>query len=259
MAPSSPFVRDFQQIDSKHLIGLYDRSLAENVHFIRKEHFLKYFMQFPGVNGDSVFVAEMNGDITGLAIVSVTTEIGGLRQGSIIELLARDLLSMRALIRAAVDFCNLKDVDLIVAVPPPLPGADVIFEDWSKFETNVMMTTILSLSSLLQPLLSSEKIRTVYARKKVVFQVGRETVEARIGSRTIEIGKIKGELRHADILVSASPQSFLRIIFGQLNPYVAYLSRRIRIRGVKNALPMLKLLRMMQLTKPFYTSLADRL
>jgi len=259
LAQSSPSVRNYQRNDLQNLIGLYSRSLANSTHFVRNQGFVKYFMQYQGVNEGSVFVAETNGEIIGLAIVSITVEIGGLKQGKIIEFLARDSLSMRALIRVVINFCKGKDVDLIVVVPPASLEVDDIFKDWIKFETNVMMTKILSLPSLLQALLSSEKIITTCAGTSVVFQIGRELVEAKIGPKKVDISQIKGEPRRAKMFMSSSPQTFLKIIFGQLNPYVAYLTGRIRIHNVKNTRPMLKLLCMMQLTAPFYTGLADRL
>jgi putative sterol carrier protein len=233
--------------------------MANVSHFVRSEDFIKYFMKYQGVNEDSVFIAEASGEITGLAVVALTTEIGGLKQGNIIELLSKDLSSMRALVKAAVSFCNAKNVDLIVLVPPPTLKTSEIFRDWIKSETNVMMTKILSLSSLLQALLSNEKVRTACSGTRVVFQVGQESIEARIGSEKAEVSKIKGEPKHARMLISASPQIFLRVVFGQLNPYVAYFTGRIRIRGVKDTRFLLKLLSMIQVTAPFYTSLADRL
>lgn len=252
-------MRNFQQKDFDHVIGLHNRLMVDIPHFVRNQDFMKYLMKQHGVNEDSVFIAETNGQISGFAIVALTKEIRGLKQGNIIELLVRDSLSMRALIRAAVNFCNARNVDLVVVVPPPSLAADGIFKDWTKFETNVMMTKILSLSSLLQGLLSGEKIRTTCAGTRVVFQVGRESVEARISSQKVDISKIKGQPKHARMLVSASPQTFLRVVFGQLNPYVAYFTGRVRVRGVKDTRFLLKLVSMMQVTAPFYTSLADRL
>jgi putative sterol carrier protein len=207
-------------------------------------------MHCQGVNEDSIFVASVNDQIRGLAILSITTEEAGLRQGNIIELQAKDVSSMQVLIQAALNYCNGKDVDTIVVVPPRLPGANMAFKDWLKLETGVMMAKTLSLSSLLHVLLSNEEIRNSYVGKKIVFHIGEEIVE---------VGDIGSESEERAILVIMSPQTFLKIIFGQVSPCVAYLTRRVKVRGVRDTLPIIRLLRMMKLPTPLNVSLADRM
>lgn len=258
MAQSDLIVRKVEQERLSHFMELYEHTLVENLHFIRNENFLKYFLQYPGVSKDGVLVAEVKGEIMALAVVSIT-EIEELRQGNIVELLAKDSTSMRALIHAVVDYCKRKKVDSIALVLPPSRASDEVFKDWIKFETNVMMTKVLSVSSLLQALFSSEKIKEFYAGRKIGFQVGQETVEIKITSETIDVSDVKSRKGDEMIWVSVSPQTLLKIIFGQMNPYMAYLTRRVRVRNVRDTLLIIKLLRMMQLTTPFYTSLGDRL
>lgn len=254
MAPSKLIVRTYRQEDLPYLIGLYNHTLVGSPHFIRNENFLRYFMHYPGVDEDSIFVVSVNDEITGFAILSITTEEGGLRQGDIIELQAKDVSSMHSLIQATLNYCNGKDVDTIVVVPPLLPVAKVALKDWLKLETGVMMVKTLPLSSLLQALFFNEemraRIRNSYGGKKIVFHIGEEIVE---------VGDIDSEPEEAAILVIMSPQTFLKIIFGKVNPYVAYLTRRIRVRGVRNTFPILKLLCAMKLPTPLYVSLADRM
>jgi len=209
-------------------------------------------MHCQGVNEDSIFVASVNDQIRGLAILSITTEEGGLKQGNIMELQAQDVSSVHVLIQATLNYCKGKDVDTIVVVPPRLPGANVVFKDWLKLNTGVMMAKALSLSSLLQALLSNEKIRIFFVgkKKKIAFQIGDDI---------IKVGNIDGGTKEPAILVIMSPQTFLKIVFGQVSPYMAYLTRRVRVRGVRNALPIVKLLCMMKLSIPLYVSLADRI
>lgn len=259
MVQSNPSVRNFQEKDFRVLKGLYQRASVHKPHFTRSEDFLKYLMQYPGVNEDSIFVAEISNEITGLALVSITTEMGGLKQGSITELLTLDLSSLRLLIKAAVNFCSHKDVDMVVVVPPPLSGVNEVFKNWMQFETNVLMTRILHLPSLLQALLSSEKIISSCSGRRIVFEVGHESVEVKIGSRAIEVSDVSFDKRRTEMLISTTPQVFIRIVFGQLNPYVAYLTRRVRIRELKNTRIILRLLCLMQQKEPLYTSLADRI
>ena len=231
------------------LIKLYNHTLADTPHFIRDENFLKYFMLCPGVNEDSIFVASVDDQITGLAILSITTENSELKQGNIIELQAKDPPSTHALIRVAIDFCKDKDVDTIVVVPPPLPGINTVFRDWLKLETGAMMAKALSISSLIRASLSNQTIRDHYEGKEIVFHIGEEIEK---------FGSITSESEKPAILIAMSQQTFLKIIFGQANPYVAYLTRKIKIQGMRNVFPILKLLCRMKMHTPLYVSLVDR-
>ena len=252
MTPSKLTVRTYRQKDLPYLIRFYDHALARTPHFIRDENFLKYFMRHPGVNEDSIFIASVNDQITGLVILSITTEEGGVRQGNIMELQAKDVSSMEVLIQATLDYCKGKDVDIIVSVPPSLPGANMTFKDWLKLDIGVMMARTLSLSSLLQALSFNEEMRIFLAgkRKKIVFQLGEEIVE---------VGNIYSKTEEQAILIDMSPQTFLKIVFGQVSPYRAYLTRRIKIKGMRNILPIIKLLHIMKLPTPLYVSPADRM
>lgn len=241
-------VRTYKQEDLPLLIRLCNRTLAGLPHFIRDENFLRHFMHYPGVDGHSIFVALMGDQVTGLAILSITTE-GGLRQGKIIELQAKDASSIRALIQATLNYCNDKDVDTIVVVPPPLQHANEVFEGWLKSETGVMLVKTLSPSSVLQALLSNEKVKDFFVGKKIVFHIGEEI---------IDVGNSDSEPCEAAIEVFMSPQTLPGIIFGHVNPYLAFLTRRIRVQGLRNIFSVLKLLCMMKLPTPLYLSLADR-
>ena len=250
MAQSKLIVRTYKQEDLPHLIELYNHNLAGSPYFIRDEKILKHFMRCPGVSKDSVFVASVNNQITGLAILSITTEESRLRQGNILELQTKDASSMHALIQATLNYCNGKDLDMVVGAPPRGPLANTAFKDWLKLEPGVMMAKTLSSSSLLQTLLSKEEIRNSRAGKKIVFHIGEEIVE---------LGDINGKTKEPAILVTMSPQTFHKIIFGQVSPYVAYLTRRIRVKGLRNTLSILKLLHRMKLPTPLYLSPVDRM
>lgn len=217
-------------------------------------------MNYPGVDKDGVFVVEANGEVSGLAIISITEEEEGeFTQANILELQARDSSSMYALIREVVNYSKSQDVDSILLVPPPEVVMEEDLRDWMKLETNVMMTKIVSLSPLLQALLSDKKIRENYAGKELAFQVGPEIAQAKIFSQRVDISIREREPDDPDISVSMSPQTFLGIIFGQINPYVAYLLGRIGIRDFRNTFRMLKLLGLMKLNGPLHASLIERL
>jgi hypothetical protein len=257
LALSDLTVRNFRKEDLPFLRELYENLSTRSFHFSRDETFLKYFMDYPGVE-DGVFVVQAADEITGFAIVSVTEEMG-LRQGNILELQVKDASSMRALIREALAHCKNRDVDTVVVVPPPLEDADRILEDWIKFETGVMMTRTLSASSVLQALFSNAEIRKSCVKKRIVFHVGDEIVEVKATPNLPEIKHLDSEPKEADVLVSMSPQTLLKIIFCRGNPYLAYLTGKVRIRAVRNTLCILRLLNKMKFALPFHVSLVDRI
>jgi hypothetical protein len=258
LALSDSTVRNFRQGDLPFLKRLYKNVSTKSFHFVRDESFLRYFMDYPGVDKQGIFVVQGTNEITGFAIVSVTEEMG-LRQGKILELQVNDAFSMRALIRVALDYCKHRDVDTVMVVPPLLEEPNEILKDWIKFETGVMMTRILSVPSVLKALLSSEEIRNSYAKLRIVFHVGDEIVEAKITPELVEVNPLDSEPEEADLLVRLSFQTLLKIVFHRANPYLGYLTGRIRVRVMRNTLRLLKLLNMMRLTTPLHVSLLDRM
>jgi hypothetical protein len=216
-------------------------------------------MNYLHANRRSAFVTEKDGKLTGFAIVSISMELGGLKQGSILELQGEDLPSMRLLVQAALDHCKLNDVDSIVAVPPALPKSNEVFRDWLKFDTGVMMAKSLSPEPWLRALLSSERTRSLYAGKKIVFHIGTDIISTEMTPTEVHFLQASWKQGKAFAHVFMSPEVFLKLILGQLNPYTAYLNRKVKIRGVKNTIPLLKLLYLMRVNAAFFTSLADRM
>ena len=251
-------MRNLRKEDLPSLMELYENLSTKSFHFIRDESFLKYFMSYPGVDEEGIFVVQAADEITGFAIVSITEEMA-LRQGKILELQVKDASSMRALIREALNYCKGRDVDTVIVVPPPLEAADETLKDWIKFETGVMMTRTLSVSSLIQAIFSNEEIRNSCVKKRIIFHVGDEIVEVKVAPRLVEVNQLDNEPKEADVLVSLSPQTLLKIVFCRANPYVAYLTGRVRVRAVRNTLWILKLLGTMKSDVPSHVSLVDRI
>lgn len=257
--PSDVTVRNFREEDLAQVVSLYAEHFAESPGFVRSEEFLKHFMHYPGVDKNSVFVTEVNSKITGFAVVSVTSEQGGLIQGNVIELKINHASSMHVLIHTIEEYCKKKDVDTIVLVAPTQPGTEEVLKDWLKLDTGVMMAKELSLPPLLRALLSAKKIRNSYAGKQVAFHIGDEKLNARITLEQIYVSDSNRKSEKAVTRIQMSSHTFLRIVLGQLNPYTAFVTGRIRIRDTRNIVPMLRLLYMMRIAQPIYTSLADRL
>ncbi len=215
-------------------------------------------MDYPGVDEESIFIAQTKDEITGFAVVSIIEE-AGLRQGKILEMQVKDASTMSALTHEALGYCKSKNVDTVIVVPPPLEAADEILKDWVKFETGVMMTKTLSVSSLIQALFSGAEIRNSCVNRRIVFHVGDDIVEVKVNPNLVEVSTLNREPEKTDMLVSLSSQTLLKIVFCSANPYLAYLTRKVKVRAMRNTLPILKLLDMMKITVPLHVSLVDRM
>ena len=213
-------------------------------------------MNYPGVDEEGIFVAQTADEITGFTIVSIAEEMG-LKQGKILELQVKDAPSMCALIHKALNYCKNRDVDTVIVVPPPVGAADAILKGWIRFETGVMMTRMLSVSSMLHALFANKEIRSSYDNEKIVFHLGDEIFEVKIASDSVDVKHLDNEPKEADMQISLSPQTLLQIVFSHANIYVAYLTGKVKV--IRNTLRTLKLLRMMKLATPVHVSLVDRL
>lgn len=254
-------MRNYRQEDLPYILELYDHTLTGSFHFNRDKNFSKHFMRYPGVHKDSIFVATVDNEITGLAIISIETREWDLRLANIVEFQAKDASSMRALIQVALKYSIGKNVDAIVMVPPPTLASEQALKGWLKFETGVMMVKALSFSSLLQVLFSAREmeLKKYFAGKRVVFGVGDEFVEVKATPERVEISEIDGEPEGDAITLTMSPQTFLKVVFGGIHFFIACLTGKVKIRGVKNVIPIFNLFRMLKLANRVYVSNADRL
>lgn len=258
MGHSDLVVRNFRTGDLSNILKLYDYTLAKSVHFVRDEDFLKYFMRFPGVNEDGIFVAVTNNEITGFAIVSISSE-DDVKIGNIIEFQAKDRSSMHALIQTASNYCVNRDVDGVIVVPPHSLPNNSVLKGWIEFETGAMIAKGVSLSSLFRALLREDELRKSFSGKIIVFHVGDELIEIKVASESIEISEPNNVVEKNVVSVTLSPQMLIKIVFCQVNPLSALMTDKIRVRGIRGIPLALKLLNMLKLTDSIYVSLADRI
>ena len=256
MVPSKVSIRNYTEADLPRIIELYSLPSNNSPRFARDERFLRHFTHYPGVSGDSIFVAVENEGIVGLAIASITSD-GDLRQGSIIELQATDTSCLDSLFQAAFNYCAAKDVDMMVVVPPANPDTSKVFTGWLEFKRTVMMCKPLSTLPLLQVLVDNEKIRTSYAGKEFLFVIDGETIQIRITPDSVEAIQLNATSSKRGISVATSLRTLVEIAFGVVNPRKAYLTRQVRIQSLRDVLMILKLLRLMRLDTPWSVALVD--
>ncbi len=259
MYPSNLMLRNYEQQDFPGVLKLYDQCMVYMPHFARDEGFIRYLVNCSATNGNNVLVTLENEEITGLAIISVTIEEGGLKQGSIAELQAKDTLSMRALMQAALDYCSEKDADMIAVAPPPSSTTDEIFKDWLEVRSGVMLGKLLSPLPLLQALLDTQRIKSYFAGERIIFYMDGEIIEATITPEVVKLTQLDKEPDNPAIFVTLAPEILLKVVLGQINSCIACLTRKIQIRGLKNVPLILRLLQMAKLPEPWYVTLGDRM
>ena len=120
-----------------------------------------------------------------------------------------------------------------------------------------MMGKLLSPLPLLQALLDNQGIRDSFVGKRIVFFLGSETIEAAITPQLVEVSSLDKSPDKSDMWVVVAPEVFLEIAFGRANPYTAYLTRKVRAGSLNNVPAILRLLRMLKLTKPWHIAFGD--
>ena len=233
-------LREYNENDD--LEGILNLYKSTNTFFSRDLEFFRHFTNFPGVHKEGIFVALRNGVVDGIAIVSVD-EKEDVIEGKIIELLAKSILSMDVLIQRAVEYCCNKGADIIFLRPMMDSGMmDQVLNGWIKDDAGVIMAKPLSILPILQILLDVDLVKRFYTGKSILFVFSDETIEVKVTHESLCISHPIEEITNSDILVKMDPKTFLEIIFGLINPYIAYLTGKIRIRGVKNIFKILKML-----------------
>ena len=252
---SDVVVRNYTEDDLEGIINSYTLTPMKGPFFERNESFLRYFMRYPGVE-DGIFIAQRNREIEGIAIVSIS-EKEDLREGEIIELWSRSASTVDLLVQKSLQYCSSKGVDRVQVKPPVLEGIDRIFDDWIKMCHPNVMAKPLSVLPIIKALLDTDFVKSHYMRKSFVFILDEEIIRVQVtadGVLTTELDRVQ---RNSDVLVEMSSKTFLEIVFGWTNPYMAYVARRIRVQGLQNAHMILKLLHSVRIGAAWNVAIVD--
>lgn len=248
-------MRNYHEDDVAGVIGLYDSTPIKGPFLVRNESFFRHFIRHPGVH-NGVFVAEKDGEIEGIAIVPIS-EKEDLIEAKIIELRARNPLITDLLVQRALQYCHDKRADIVYIRPPIYEGVDKIFERWIKVDSGIMMAKALSVLPILKPLLDTDLVRKQYAGKSLLFVFDEEIIRVEVSSNAINAAVIDKVPQNPHIVVRMSSKTFLEIVFGRANPLIAYLARKIEVRGLKNTLGILKLLHSIRTRASWNVALVD--
>ena len=251
-----------QHYRPEHLPGilrLYNYTLAGSAHFFRNQDFLKYVMQHPDIKENSIFVAITNNEITGLAILSISNEYTKI--GTIIELQAKDSLSMIALVQKAEQYCIDNDVDRLIVVPSPSLPRCPILKDWTRVQTGtgIMVARAVSFVSLIRSISCKKELQQAFSGKAIILHVDDEIVNMKVTQDNVLVNENDFVSEKNVIRISLSSKLFVKIIFCKANLLFALLTGKIRANGIRKIPLTLKLLNMLKLTDSVYVSVADRI
>lgn len=251
-------IRNYCPDDCPNVIKLYSSACVDGPYFFRDGQYFNYFLSYPGVRGDSVFVAESKHGIEGIAVIAINQD-ERYTTAKIIELWASKAGVGSALVQKAEEYCCDKDVDRLEISPPVLLDSSKTFNGWQKISQRaVFMAKPLSLIHLLGALFDTVALRRIGPGKGFLFMCDDETIRVEMSGTRVNIEGNKSRLDCNDIMVRVSPQTLLKLIFGATDPYLALLTNRINIRPLKNISRALKMLRAIRISQPWSLAIVDR-
>ena len=253
-----PQIRKYKESDLKSVTKLYENMMSEYVHLPLDEKFIKYFMEYPGVYEDGILTAERAGEVVGFEIISILSQMN-IKVGNILTFLANDIHSAELLLESAENYCIVQDVDLMMAAPLPHLTATFDIKEWNRFVPSVLIAKGITLVPLLEAILSRRKdLKRVFGSRTVLLSLEDETIQISIKQDELEVKEIDQETKNPSKLVT-DKETLLNIIFGQTNPFVAYLRGKLLIRNRKDVIMILRFLRKMKFKDSIFTSLGDRI
>ena len=209
MTRSSVVVNTYNTVDIEGILELYDSIPFVSSVFARNNNLLKHFILHPHVGKDGIYIVKESGKIVGLAIVAII-DLEEITEGQILEFQVKDFSLLKPLIQAVLDYCISKDVDMITIAPAvPMDNGEV-FKDWLPFEREKIMCKALCLLPLLKSLIDNERVKNLYAGKKIIFALGEITIMVKIEPGSVEAIQIEHPLDKLIPVVKMQTRRWIR-------------------------------------------------
>ncbi len=225
--------------DLNSVIELYK---FHNPFFERRKEFFQYILCSPAVHKDGIFVSLFDDTVDGFLIVSIN-EDRGILVGEIIELFAICVISILELIQTAESYCLERGADIIYLRINIDSREYSILDKWVKYESSAIMAKPLSVYNILESILDIDILYELYTDRTILFVIDEEAIKVCVSSNSFNLTYSNIETNISDVFVAMTSKTFFGIIFGPINPYRAYITRKITIHGVPNSFKILKLLR----------------
>ena len=140
MEQSKVVIQKYRPENMAGILRLYNHTLAGSAHFLRNQDFIKHMIQHPDINENSIFVAIINNEITGFAILTISNENAKL--GTIIEFQAKDSGSMIALVQKTEQYCIDNDKVLFDFADLDCWWFNPVSENWEQSTYQYNGTTV---------------------------------------------------------------------------------------------------------------------
>jgi hypothetical protein len=251
-------VRKLKPQDRRGISRLYASSQPDAPFFRRDEDYFDYFSTHPDVREDSIFVAASQNGIEGVAIMAVVCEKYAL--GRIIELRAGGAAAGKALLTRAVDYCRDNHIDAVELSSPVLTDMANLPAGWWPIDRGGrLMAKPLSLAPLLRALAGTPAVGEIGIGRRFLFLCREEAISLRItesGSSVTRRNPSRPGPKNA-VTVRLSPATLLGVLSGSLSPYLALVTGRIKVRGIRNTFLVMKLFKAIRINRPWLVAMAD--
>ena len=254
---SNLVIRNYKPEDLSDVAKLYNSSQVKSPFLLRNKDYFDYFTSYPGVKEDSIFIATSERGVEGVAIIAIVQ--GRYTLGRIVELWASEVAAGDALVQKAVEYCRNNNIDGVEVKAPTFLDSGKTFANWQRIDQRgVMMIKLFSLVPLLQALFDTTALKKIGGGKGFLLVCDDETIDVKINKTEAKI--VEGNeswQRSASIVVRFSSKTLLEIIFGSANQYIAFLSGRIKIKGIKNILRVMKMFKAIRISQPWTAAIVD--
>lgn len=242
-------VRDYSEADFEGVCSLY-KSARPNFPFLHRDGaFFRYFVSYPGVGDDGVFVAHAAGQIAGVAIISLSEE-PDLKIGRIVELWASSEQAVEALTQRALEYCREKSVDIVLVRLPSQSGICRPLRNWTELKWTSLLGKPLSIQPILSALVNSKTLGNLAGVGEITLRIGDEVMKLTASGCAVAVTPLACLTGRPTAQVEMPAGVFLEMVFGQTNPYVAWARGRLKVRGVGNAWRILKILNRIRVGPP---------
>lgn len=262
-------VRNFKDEDAEEITKIFENFHVKFAGFIpRTPEIWKYLiLDRPGVPKDGIFVAQLDEKVVGYAVVGFK-KMQGAKVATIYELCAKNMVIVSKLLKVANNYAHQYNADYILVQPPPTHSAihkclrQCDFVKINEPATKIMVT-------LINPAKILEKLAEVFderkkkndSLKKLVKNDGKLLIKVDENYVTIHIQKGKIRVRpgqeKANVTLEMTPYNFLRIFLGLTSFSKAYLTRRVKIKGILSNITIFKLIKALQPGYDFYFPLTE--
>lgn len=262
-------VRNFKDEDIGEMVRIFEDYHTKFAGFIpRTPEIWKYLiLDRPGVPKDGIFVAQLGEEVVGYTVVGFK-KMGGAKVATIYELCAKSIDITSKLLEVANNYAHEYTADYILAQPPPTQSAIhkcLRQHDFVKIDepATKIMVTLINPAKILEKLADvfNDRKKKDDSLKKLVKNNRKLLIKVDENYITIhvqggEIGVRPGREK-ANVTLEMTPYNFLRIFLGLTSPFRAYLTRRVKIRGILSNITIFRLIKALQPGYDFYFPLTE--